>query len=251
MIKQWQSEKVGCHLVQRQQDSVPGLYMIEVDGHGERSFLYWRENSPASKLFDNREASIQLFSLLSSFGHIYLSGISLALYNDDALNRLFEFLQSYRQSGGKVYFDGNYRPKLWGSKANAVATYETMYGLTDIALPTIEDEQMVFGNDTPDAIIERIHSYGVSEVVLKVGSKGCLVSDGKGSHEKSPELVESNKVNVVDTTSAGDSFNAGYLASRISGNKPSSAALAGHQLASIVIQHRGAIIPVEMMPKDN
>jgi len=69
--------------------------------------------------------------------------------------------------------------------------------------------------------------------------------------KKSPELVESNKVNVVDTTSAGDSFNAGYLASRISGNKPSSAALAGHQLVSIVIQHRGAIIPVEMMPKDN
>jgi len=243
MIKQWQSEKVGCHLVQRQQNSVPGLYMIEVDEHGERSFLYWRENSPASKLFDNQEDSTRLFSLLSSFGHIYLSGISLALYSDEALARLFEFLTSYRQAGGKVYFDGNYRPKLWKNRATAAATYEKIYSLTDIALPTIEDEQMVFGNDTPDAIIERIHSYGVPEVVLKMGSKGCLVSDGKES-----ALVESNKVNVVDTTSAGDSFNAGYLASRISDNKPSEAALAGHKLASVVIQHRGAIIPVEAMP---
>lgn len=243
MIKQWQSENVGCHLVQRQQGSVPGLYMIEVDEHGERSFLYWRENSPASKLFDNHEDSTRLFSLLSSFGHIYLSGISLALYSSNALSRLFEFLKNYRQAGGKVYFDGNYRPKLWGSRGEAAATYEKMYALTDIALPTIEDEQMVFGNDTPDAIIERIHNYGVSEVVLKMGSKGCLVSTGVKA-----ELVESNKVNVVDTTSAGDSFNAGYLAQRISGNDAAQAAISGHKLASVVIQHRGAIIPQAIMP---
>ena len=243
MIDQWRAEKVGCHLVQRHQGAVPGMYLIEVDEHGERSFLYWRENSPARKLFDDPSGSSHLFSLLSSFDYVYFSGISLALYKQEALERLFEFLRKYRAEGGKVLFDGNYRPRLWESRAHAAEIYEEIYLLTDIALPTIEDEQMVFGNDTPDAIVDRLQDWGVSEVVLKMGGKGCLVAD-----DVKRTLVESKKVKVVDTTSAGDSFNAGYLAGRMSGATPVDAAKAGHNLASIVIQHRGAIIPLDAMP---
>jgi len=241
MIEQWRKEGVGCHLVQRHQDAVPGLYLIEVDEHGERSFLYWRENSPASKLFDDPNGSKHLFSLLSSFDYLYFSGITLALYEQEALERLFDFLRHYRAEGGKVLFDGNYRPRLWKSRAQAAETYEEIYLLTDIALPTIEDEQMVFGNDTPEAIVDRLQDFGIDEVVLKMGGKGCLVAD-----KNQRTLVESNKVKVVDTTSAGDSFNAGYLAARMAGND---AALAGHKLASVVIQHRGAIIPLDAMPQ--
>lgn len=243
MIDQWKAEHVGCHLVQRHAGSVPGLYMIEVDEHGERSFLYWRKDSPATKLFDDLEGAEHLFSLLSSFSCIYFSGITLALYKAPALERLFAFLKGYRATGGKVFFDGNYRPKLWTSRAEAEEVYREIYSLTDIALPTIEDEQMVFGNETPDAIIDRIQGWGVDEVVLKMGGKGCLVSTAEAR-----ELIESNKVKVVDTTSAGDSFNAGYLASRMSGSDASEAARDGHKLASVVIQHRGAIIPSEAMP---
>ena len=243
MLEQWQSEGVGCHLVQRQPESVPGLYMIKVDDHGERSFMYWRKHSPATRLFEDPANADRLFSLLSSFSSIYLSGISLAIYSKSALDLLFSFLSEYRRIGGKVFFDGNYRPTLWDSRQQAIETYEKIYSLTDIALPTIEDEQMVFGNDTPTTIVDRIQSHGVKEVVLKMGSKGCLVSS-----ENVVDLVESNKVSVVDTTSAGDSFNAGYLAHRMQGGDATSAAVCGHKLASVVIQHRGAIIPVDSMP---
>jgi len=156
MIDQWKTEHVGCHLVQRYAGSVPGLYMIEVDEHGERSFLYWRKDSPATRLFDEEEGSEHLFSLLSSFSSIYFSGITLALYKKPALERLLVFLDAYRAKGGQVFFDGNYRPKLWNSRQDAAETYERIYRLTDSALPTIEDEQMVFGNETPDAIIDRL-----------------------------------------------------------------------------------------------
>jgi 2-dehydro-3-deoxygluconokinase len=79
---------------------------------------------------------------------------------------------------------------------------------------------------------------------VKLGAEGCLaVKDTQQT------LVRAPQVGVVDTTSAGDSFNAGYLSARLAGQDPIAAAQAGHQLASTVIQYKGAIIPREAMPK--
>ena len=144
-----------------------------------------------------------------------------------------------------MIFDGNYRPNLWPGQLVTRQVYEAMYRLTDIALPTIEDERQVFGDVDKNAIMERLQSWGVSEIVLKMGELGCLVMT---AHER--ESVAANKVAVVDTTSAGDSFNAGYLAARLRGQSASEAAKVGHRLASVVIRHRGAIIPVTAMPSE-
>ena len=53
---------------------------------------------------------------------------------------------------------------------------------------------------------------------------------------------------VVDTTAAGDSFAAAYLAARLDGADPIEAARAGHRLAGVVVCYPGAIIPGEAMP---
>jgi 2-dehydro-3-deoxygluconokinase len=53
---------------------------------------------------------------------------------------------------------------------------------------------------------------------------------------------------VVDTTAAGDSFAGAYLAARLGGATPAQAASAGNELAAVVIQHHGALIPLEAMP---
>jgi len=53
---------------------------------------------------------------------------------------------------------------------------------------------------------------------------------------------------VVDTTAAGDSFAGAYLATRLAGGSAEAAAAAGNRLAAVVVQHRGAVIPLEAMP---
>jgi 2-dehydro-3-deoxygluconokinase len=53
---------------------------------------------------------------------------------------------------------------------------------------------------------------------------------------------------VVDTTAAGDSFAAAYIAARLAGADPIAAAEAGHRLAGVVVCHPGAIIPRAAMP---
>jgi 2-dehydro-3-deoxygluconokinase len=229
--------------VTRQEDSVTGLYMIQIDEQGERSFLYWRANSPATKMFDNALEAEEMFDRLSAYQHIYLSGISLAIYTEAARHRLFDFLKRYRANGGDVIFDGNYRPRLWASPEVARDAYEKMYCLADLVLPTDEDEAQLFGLETPEQVVARLKSFGVSDVVLKMGEKGCLIGADSGV-----DAVPAEVVKVVDTTAAGDSFNAGFMASRFQGLDLISACGVANRLASVVIQYRGAIIPIEAMP---
>jgi len=243
MIDQWRAEGVGCDLVERHADSVPGLYMIETDEQGERSFLYWRDNAPAKRLFDDEAKSRQLFDLLAKYEWIYLSGITLALYSQSSLQRFIDLMAEYRSGGGKIIFDGNYRPRLWSDARTAQQAFEAILRLSAIALPTLDDELMLFADEDLNDVVRRLESWGVAEIGVKMGPEGCHVVT-----DSAAELVKSRKVTVLDTTAAGDSFNAGYIAARIAGSTAQQAAEAGHNLASVVIQHRGAIIPTEKMP---
>lgn len=244
MVTQWRAEGVGCELIRHRAGRVPGMYMIKTDMQGERSFLYWRNESPARELFDDPVEADWLFEKLASYACIYLSGITLAIYSEEAQQRLFDFLIRYRAAGGKVIFDGNCRPKLWPSVQVAKATYERMYQMTDIALPTLSDESLLFGEETSAQCMTRLRSYHINEVALKMGGLGAVVSTEQGD-----KLVETVDVAVLDTTAAGDSFNAGYLTARLlRGSDTTTAALAGHALASTVIQYRGAVIPADLMP---
>ncbi len=243
MVREWQANGVGCELVRREKRGLPGMYWINVDAGGERSFHYWRLESPARRLINDDRRRSRVFEQLRRFDCLYFSGITLSLYHEDARAKLFEFLSAYRQGGGQVYFDNNFRRRGWPDIAEATAAFEAMYRLTDIALPTADDERQLFGDATNDEVIERLRGWGIREIVLKQGAEGSLVADESTVTPVPAVLVPE----VVDTTAAGDSFNAGYLAARLGGAGPADAAKNGSRLAALVVQHRGAIIPRSAM----
>jgi 2-dehydro-3-deoxygluconokinase len=244
MLTSWQSEGIKTDLVTRVAGRLPGLYMIERDARGERTFLYWRDRAPARELFDRADSA--LLDRLARFDWLYLSGISLSLYGDSGRARLRELLANTRRNGGKIAFDGNYRPHGWIDKATARRAFEEMLPLIDLAMPTFEDEQALFGDDNLQQCVDRLRAAGISEIVVKRGAQGCVIATGSDCIEAPPPHV----VQPVDTTAAGDSFNAAYLAARITGASPREAALAGHRLAAAVILSPGAVIERERMPKN-
>lgn len=243
LLDQWQQEGIGCELVSTIAGSQPGLYMINTNASGERHFLYWRDHSPAKQLFCDTHALEKLLIQLSHYRQLFLTGITLALLSDPAREALYAFLADYRIKGGTVIFDSNYRSRLWSTKDASRSAYESMYLQTDIALPTLDDELLIFGDECQDDVFVRIQSYGVAEIALKNGQQGCWIIK-----DEEPILVSCESITAIDTTAAGDSFNAGYLATRIKGGEPIEAAQAGNQLASIIVQHKGAIIPKHAMP---
>ncbi|EOG5748054.1 sugar kinase [Enterobacter roggenkampii] len=246
MLEAWQSEHIDTSLIQRMENRLPGLYYIETDDTGERTFYYWR-NEAAAKFWLESEDAAAICEALSTFDYLYLSGISLAILSPTSREKLLSLLRECRANGGKVIFDNNYRPRLWASREETQQLYQQMLQSTDIAFLTLDDEDALWGEKPVEDVIARTQAAGVSEVVIKRGAESCLVAiTGEAAIEV--PAVKLAKEKVIDTTAAGDSFSAGYLAVRLTGGTPEAAAQRGHLTASTVIQYRGAIIPREAMP---
>lgn len=241
MLAAWAAEGVGTGRVVRLPGRMPGLYVIETDAKGERSFFYWRDRAPARELFTHPDAA-PLVDALPDYGLLMLSGISLSLYGEEGRARLHAALDRARAAGAKVAFDTNLRPRGWPNLDAARDAYAALAGRVDIVLSGVEDEALLFGAEAPTAIIDRWRDAGADEIVVKNGGDGCLVWE----HGAAVAEVPATRVaRVVDTTAAGDSFCAGYLAARQAGRSIAEAARLGHRLAGIVIGHPGAIVPTE------
>jgi len=158
-----------------------------------------------------------------------------------------KILERLRAGGTQVAFDSNYRPVGWPRINDARKWMNEAFRRCDIALPTLDDEQRLFGDADADACLARLRGLGPREIVLKLGGEGNVVwsAGAAGITSIAPTKVS----NVVDTTAAGDSFNAGYLYGRIVGKEPVAASTIGGRLAAIKIQHPGAIMPRAAMPK--
>ena len=233
IIATMQAEDIGTHTVERDPQGTPGLYAITTDAQGERSFSYWRDTSAARMVFVTPDGPD--FSALDSYDVVYTSAITLAIMPASTRAALIRWLQAYRRLGGRVAFDSNYRPRLWGDVEAARAAMSAMWALCDIALPSIDDEMALTG-ETASAVAARF--LGLKRTgALKRGADGplCLQSGTTASYPKAER--------VVDTTAAGDSFNGAYLASVLTGGPQADALRAGHDLACQVIGHRGAILP--------
>lgn len=246
MIAAWQQEQVNTRLIQRLENKMPGLYFIETDAQGERTFWYWRSDAAARYWLDAPDSDA-ICQQLAQFDYLYLSGISLAILSAASREKLIELLKNCRANGGTVIFDNNYRPRLWSGQEEAQQAYTAMLSCTDIAFLTLDDEHLLWGQQPLETVISRTRAAGVQEIVIKRGAESCLIACGEDALIEVPaNALPAEK--VIDTTAAGDSFSAGYLARRLSGGPPEEAARRGHLTASTVIQHRGAIIPLSAMP---
>ena len=234
-------EGIDTDLVHIARGRMPGLYLIETNGQGERAFHYWRDRSPARELFDG-VGSEPIATAMRRARLITFSGITLSLYNDAALDWFADAVAAARAGGVRIAMDGNYRPRGWGGDTvRARRVLDRFWRLADIGLPTFDDEALLWADASPAESAVRLRQCGVGEIVVKCGADGALCA-GAGV----PALVPvPERVQPIDTSAAGDSFNAAYLAARLAGAGSEAAARAGHRLAAVVIQHRGAIAPAQ------
>jgi 2-dehydro-3-deoxygluconokinase len=245
MLAAWQAEGLGIDLVARLSGRLPGLYIIRTDARGERSFTYFRSAAAARDMLrDGRD--VRLAERLAGYACVYLSGVTLSILDDGQRRSLLAILDGLRRSGTQVAFDSNYRPIGWPHVDAARIWMTEAFRRCDFAMPTLEDEERLHGDAGAAACLDRLRGLGVREIVLKQGAAGSLV--WSANDRAVTRIAPATVPRVVDTTAAGDSFNAGYLFGRLRGLDPVTSAGIGSRLAGAVIQHPGAIIPPEAMP---
>nr|WP_272213810.1 sugar kinase [Marinicella sp. W31]MDC2879762.1 sugar kinase [Marinicella sp. W31] len=228
---------IGTSSVRRIEDRTVGLYMIALK-NGERSFSYWRGQSAAKLLAEDPEA---LAKALAGRGLVLFSGITMAVVNAEYRQTLLALLAEARAAGTVIAFDPNMRARLWPSREIMAETIMQAAGVSDIVLPSFDEDGAIFGDENPQATIARYRAAGVKTVIVKNGPDTIFAEDAK---EGPVTFKPTPSDKVVDTTAAGDSFNAGLIAALMTGAPLVEALAKGSALSARVIGARGALVDV-------
>ena len=236
MIESFETEGIDCRHIARVPGRRPGRYMIDTDAKGERSFSYWRGEAPVRQMFEEPELADEL----TPCDAVFTSGITLAVLGQAGRRRLVELMRLLKSSGRLAVFDTNYRPRLWTDRAEAAFWMQEAIAAASHVLPSSDDLEAIFAKtQSAEDWVAEISAMGPQEVVLKTG--------GGPVHTQQGSMMLERVSQPRDTTGAGDSFNAAYLAARLNGASVQESVRKAHALASRVIQYPGAVIAREAM----
>jgi 2-dehydro-3-deoxygluconokinase len=229
-------EGIDAGLVRQVAGRLPGLYAIDRDAAGERRFFYWRAEAPARDFFmlADRDA---LSQAVAGARLVYLSGVTLAIIGEAGRTVLGELLDEAKAAGADIAFDPNFRARLWDSAEEAQAAVEAVARRCRYISSSVADLQGLFGEAAEQKAAE--WAADGAEVVLRAENHAVTVRLADTVLRFAPEPA----VRALDTTGAGDGFNAGYLAARLDGREPQRAVMTARRLANFVVQHIGAISP--------
>jgi 2-dehydro-3-deoxygluconokinase len=239
MVAACSAENLNNQHIFAKSDRNPGIYLVQTDEQGERSFLYWRDSSAAKQIMQYvDQAAIDELCKANLF---FFSGISIAILEPQDRNAFWAMLAQLKEAGVRIGFDPNYRPRLWNSPDEAKVEFAKAYAASDIMMPGVDDFKQLYAIETLEDILAFCQPFDIAELVLKNGPESVYCQlDGQLTH-----VAITPVTNVVDTTSAGDSFNGVYLGARLAGHDITSSVNLASTAAGIVIQHPGAIAPAD------
>ncbi len=231
-LRLWKSEGIDASRVLRRPDAPTGIYFVTHDAEGHH-FSYYREGSAASRMRPGELPE----EWLASARLLHLSGIGQAI-STSACDTLFRAIEIARAHGRLVSYDPNYRARLW-PLPRARAIVEATVALSDIVLPGLDDARALTGLGDPDAICDRWLGLGATIVALTLGADGCLVATA-GTRVRIP----GHRVEAVDATGAGDTFDGVFLAEYLRTGDIRRAAVRANAAAALATTGFGAVDPI-------
>jgi len=149
-----------------------------------------------------------------------------------------EIIRVARDNRRLVCFDPNYHTSVWKDRHEALVFIETMMPDIDIIKPSEDDADRLFGVDEPERQLKRFLDLGAKLVIMTLGAKGAIASNGLETREYASLAEE-----VVDTTGAGDAFWSGLYAGLIGERSVDRAIRLGMAVSAIKLRGVGASMP--------
>ena len=216
-----------------------GLYLIKNKDNGEKQFFYWRDESAAKHYFNNIDF-LNLYKELKNFDYIYFSGITLSIIHISKLNNFIKLLKLLKSKKIKIVFDFNIRPSRWNKK-NLNIFLDSVLKFVDICFLSGEDMNYWKNKNDIKSYEQIVRKYKLKHSIFRKNAKFTYVFLNKTRYVFKNKLLKT----VVDTSGAGDGFNAAYLSNFIVNNDPVLALKAGSSLGSKIVMKKGAIVDVK------
>ena len=216
-----------------------GLYLIKNKDNGEKQFFYWRDESAAKQYFNNIDF-LNLYKELKNFDYIYFSGITLSIIHISKLNNFIKLLKLLKRKKIKIVFDFNIRPSRWNKK-NLNIFLDSVLKFVDICFLSGEDMNYWKNKNNIKSYEQIVRKYKLKHSIFRKNAKFTYVFLNKTRYVFRNKLLKK----VVDTSGAGDGFNAAYLSNFIVNNDPVLALKAGSSLGSKIVMKKGAIVDVK------
>lgn len=232
LLDLWRREGVDPQAVAVDGAAPTGVYFV-THGPSGHLFSYLRAGSAASRM---RVEDLPVDRIRES-AFLQASGISLAI-SANAADCVLAAFEEARAAGVRVALDSNLRLKLW-PLARARTVIGAAIALADYFFPSLDDVQALSGLRDEDAIIDWSHRLGARNVLLKLGERGVIVSDGTRR-----ETIAGFKVDAVDATGAGDCFCGAALARLAAGDALIDAARYANAAAALSTTGFGAVAPL-------
>ena len=233
------SKKISTKYIKQINQFEVGLYLIKNKDNGEKQFFYWRDESAAKQYFNNIDFT-NLYKELKNFDYIYFSGITLSIIHISKLNNFIKLLKLLKSKKIKIVFDFNIRPSRWNKK-NLNIFLDSVLKFVDICFLSGEDMHYWKNKNNIKSYEQIVRKYKLKHSIFRKNAKFTYVFLNKTRYVFKNKLLKT----VVDTSGAGDGFNAAYLSNFIVNNDPVLALKAGSSLGSKIVMKKGAIVDVK------
>ena len=215
----FKKEGIDTRYIALDEDSASGVALISVDDHAENSIV---EASGANMLLNEQDVDKMLEEMCE--GDILLMQLEIPL-------------QTVEYAARKAFGKG---VKVVLNPAPARSLPKELFRHLYMVTPNRIEAEMLTGikiaNDADvEKVAEEICAMGVKNVIITLGSKGCLIREEGVSYR-----IDAFKVEPVDTTAAGDTFNGALCVGLSEGMDLKQAAVMASKASSIAVTRMGA-----------
>jgi 2-dehydro-3-deoxygluconokinase len=231
-IDLWKKEGLDASKVTRHPTAPTGVSFV-THGPSGHKFDYLRKGSAASLM--KPDDLPQDYIAGARFLHVSAIGQAISADGRASCARAIEIAHA---AGVKVSYDTNLRLRLWDLETARQEIHATI-AKCDIALPSLDDSQQLTSLEKADDIADFYLKLGAPMVALKMSSEGALLAFPDKRIRIAPHRVES-----VDATGAGDTFDGAFLTRLIEGDDPETAARYANVAAALSTTGYGAVTPI-------
>ncbi|MBZ9918435.1 MULTISPECIES: 5-dehydro-2-deoxygluconokinase [unclassified Mesorhizobium] len=229
--EQLKREGVNTDGLKTDKERLTALVLLSVESEGVSPMIFYRSDCADMALAE--EDIDEAF--ISSARAVVVTGTHFSRPNSDAAQR--KAIRIMKAKGGKVVFDIDYRPNLWGLAGHAEgferyvksdrvsAQLKTVLPDCDLVVGTEEEIMIASGADDCLSALKTIRSLSSATIVLKRGAMGCIVYDGPISDDLEDGVVGKGfPIEIYNVLGAGDAFMSGFLRGWLGGESLATAA---------------------------